>query len=526
MKADDLGSKKCLSVVVCAAAISMLTASCAGSPTPRAPARSAAKGAPAARVASTAEFGSPPLADAVPDVAFPAITHVKLASGLELSIVPRPNYPLLEARLVVLSGTASDQDEIGVSALTGELLKVGGAGSWTGPALIERAESLGSSLDVETGRDSTQISMAVTTPDFERALELIAAVVRTPRFAAPEFAKLKQRELERLKSEATASAEWGGSMALYRELFRTRNAAHPYAHFDTTPVQLQKLTLPSCKAWYRTHITPANATLVIVGDVDAVAARAAAERWFAGWEGPRPTAPAFETPSLPSQRTVWLVDRPHSEQSQVYVAGLGPGATSPSWPAADTANQILGGGVAGRLFLDVREKRSLAYRTGSSLVEVAHGPAPIVLSAGTQTPKTDLTVQALLENLRQIGSAPPTSSEVRSAARNLSTSLLFRTETVGALASLTAALTILGRPDGYYDAYRHALQNQEPASVFEVARQSFTFDPPVIVVAGDAASIAPSLAQFGKVEVLDPRNDFAVVKVLPQHEAAAQRPSP
>jgi zinc protease len=526
MRSQPIGSQRCPSGLVCAAALLTIVTSCAGPAATRVPGRSAPNPAPTTSRGPTDDFGKPPLANAAPDATFPTIEHVRLSNGLELRVIPRKAYPLLEARLVVFSGSASDGAQIGVAAMTAELLKVGGAGAWSGPKLIERAESLGSSLDIATGRDSTQISMDVTTADFDRALELMAAVARMPRFAAPEFAKLKQREVQRLKSEAIASAEWAGVMALYRQLFQTPQAAHPYAHVDASPNQLQKVTLPSCKAWYQRNVTPKNATLVVIGDVDTATARAAAEHWFYGWEGSRPPAPVFETPAPPTERMVWLVDRPGSEQSQIYVAGFGPAATSPLWPAADTANQILGGGVAGRLFLDVREKRSLAYHTGSSLIEVAHGRAPLVLSAGTQTAKTDLAVQALLDNLGRITSAAPSSLEVRNAVRNLSTSLLFRTETVSALATLTARLAVLGRPDSYYDAYRQALQNEEATTVFEAAKDTFAFHPPVIVVAGDASRLAPSLSQFGKVEVLDPRNDFAVVDDTPQHEAGSQRPPP
>jgi predicted Zn-dependent peptidase len=212
---------------------------------------------------------------------------------------------------------------------------------------------------------------------------------------------------------------------------------------------------------------------------------------------------------------VWLVDRPKSAQSQIYVAGFGPERSSPSWPAVAAANQILGGGVAGRLFLDVRERRSLAYNTGSSLEEAAHGHEPIVLSAGTQTAKTGLAVQALLDNLHQIASVPPSAPEVSSASRYLSDSFLFRTETVGAVAGLTAKLAVLDLPDDYYDRYRHALQKLDTVSVFNAAQTSFKFGSPVIVVAGDASRTAAALSHFAEVRIVDPEHGFRTTRSLP-----------
>jgi len=461
---------------------------------------------------------------------FPSIGHSRLDNGLELRVVTRKNYPIIELRLVLASGIASDGSEPGVAAVAGELLKAGGAGKWNAADLAERAESLGASLDVVTDRDSTRITMAVTTADLDAALDLIGAVAQQPRFAAVEFDKLKQRELERVRNAAKASAGWAASMVLYRELFDLPTAVHPYAHYDAKPSELEKLTLASCRRWYQTHVTPGNATLVVAGDVDAATAEAAAKRVFARWKGAKPNAQSYNGPVPAETRTVWLVDRPHSAQSQIYVAGLGPERSTPEWPALAASNQILGGGVAGRLFLDVREKRSLAYGTGSSLEEPARSPVPIVLSAGTQTAKTGLAVQALLENLDKIASAPPTDAEVGMASRSLADAFLFRTETLGAVADLTVKLAILGLPDDYFDTYRTALRKLDNATVYQAAQKYFKIKNPVVVVAGDAAVIAKPLSHFAKVVVIDPEHDFQPGRTLPldptQSLEAAPLPAP
>ncbi|MEO7032722.1 MAG: pitrilysin family protein [Polyangiaceae bacterium] len=490
-------------------------ASCAAPPPPaQAPVAKAAP--PAAPPAAPVDpLASPPPASAAADKPFPTINHARLDNGLELRVVTRKNYPIVELRLVVFSGIASDGSEPGVAAIAGELLKAGGAGQWNAAELAERAESLGANLEVSTGRDATTISIAVTTGDFDAALDLLGAVAQKPRFAPVEFDKLKQRELERVRNAAKASAAWAGSMVLYRELFDLPTAVHPYAHYDAMPSELSKLTLQSCKRWYQSNVTPRNATLVVAGDVDASTAEAAAKRVFSAWKGEKPNKQVFNAPVPPEQRIVWLVDRPHSAQSQVYVAGLGPERGSPLWPALAANNQILGGGVAGRLFLDVREKRSLAYNTGSSLEEPAHGPVPIVLTAGTQTAKTGLALQALLENLDKMGSTPPTEAEVGMASRYLSNSFLFRTETLGAVADLTARLAVLGLPDDYFDDYRHAVSKLDNAAVFDAAQHYFKIKNPVIVVAGDAARIALPMSHFAKVVIIDPQKDFQPGRELP-----------
>ncbi len=516
MSASFVSSRSPVSRFVSLGSLVLAGASCAAPPPPpKPPVAAVAPPAPPAPQLPADPLATPPPAGIAADKPFPAISHAKLDNGLDLRVVTRKNYPIIELRLVLFSGVASDGAEPGVAAVAGELLKAGGAGQWSAAELAERAESLGANLDVSTERDSTRISIAVTTGDFDAALDLLGAVVQKPRFAPIEFDKLKQRELERVRNAAKASAGWAASMVLYRELFDLPTAVHPYAHYDAKPSELDKLALASCKHWYQTNVTPENATLVIAGDIDPAAAEAAAKRVFSSWKGPRPSGPTFNAPLPPQERMIWLVDRPHSAQSQIYVAGLGPERSTPAWPALAAANQILGGGVAGRLFLDVREKRSLAYGTGSSLEDPAHGPVPIVLSAGTQTAKTGFAVQALLDNLDKIATAPPTDAEVGMASRYLSDSFLFRTETLGAVADLTVKLAVLGLPDDYFDEYRRAVRKLDNASVYEAAQHWFSMKNPVIVVAGDAVRIAKPLSHFAKVTIIDPEHDFQPGKQLP-----------
>ncbi|HET9932220.1 MAG TPA: pitrilysin family protein, partial [Polyangiaceae bacterium] len=302
----------------------------------------------------------PPTSGISPSAPFPTIVHRDLENGLGLRVVERHVHPIVELRLVVRSGSASDGEKPGLAIVAGELLKAGGAGGMTPEQLIRRAESLGTNLDITTDRDSTRIALGVPSGDFERAVDILAAVAQKPAFAPVEFNKLRTREIERVKSSARGSATWAAAMVLYRELFEIPTAVHPYSRFDAQPAELEKLTLADCKQWHRTHFVPANASLVVVGDVTPDRVEAAAKKAFGEWKSqPAPTL-SVSAPFPPAQRDVYLVDRPGAAQSQIYVGMLGLSRTDPDYPALAAANQVLGGGVSGRLFLDVREKRSLA----------------------------------------------------------------------------------------------------------------------------------------------------------------------
>ena len=195
---------------------------------------------------------------------------------------------------------------------------------------------------------------------------------------------LRDRDIERLESAARGDATWAAALVLYRELYSTPAGVHPYARFDALPGELSRITLADCRAWYRAHVVPSNTTLIFVGDVTADAAQAATARWFARFSGKPAPEPRVEPPVPPTQRHIYLVDRPGSAQAQILIGLLGPPRQSAAWPAVTAANQILGGGVSGRLFLDVRERRSLAYATVIRPSLSARGPVTVLEPNGSK----------------------------------------------------------------------------------------------------------------------------------------------
>jgi zinc protease len=471
---------------------------------------------PPAATAAADPLSEPPPSGITPTTPFPPVAHHRLQNGLELAVITRSTFPVIELRLIVRSGQATDGSHPGLAALTGRLLKDGGAGRFTSRELAERTEALGSRLSISTDRDSTRIGLGVTKGDLGPALEILQAVAKSPRFSAEEFKKLRQREIDRVRDRARTSPAWLGAMALYRELYELPVSVHPYARYDSQPDDLAHIGLEDAKRWYRTHVTPENATLVVAGDVDAADVERAANEWLGTWRGARPSPESFPDPHGPETRELLVVDRPGSSQSNVLVGTLGPERSSAAYPALMVANQVVGGGTAGRLFLDVREKRSLAYSTSSWVEEPAHGPMPIVLSAGTQTAKTAETVAALLEHFARLGESAPSAEELERATRFLSDSFLFKMETAGALADLQSRLIVLGLPDETYDEYRRAVRDLDAARVTATAGRYFKKGAEVIVVVGDASTIAKPLARFGKVSILDPEQDFAIKATLPK----------
>jgi zinc protease len=462
----------------------------------------------------------PPPAGPSPQWHFPTVVDQTLSNGLAVKLVSRDTIPLVDIQVVLRSGQATDAGKPGVAVIAGEMLKVGGTGKWTSRELLERVEALGSRLEVVTGRDMTTVSLSVTSNQFEEAMKLLSSVVLEPAFNVNEFNKLKRREMDRVESAARSDAGWATNMVLYQQLYSSV-PGHPYATYDGTASQIEKLTLADAKKWYSQHFTPGNAALVVAGAVDAEVLSKTANTYFGKWRGVAPKPLAVPAVELPPGLAIYLVDRPKSPQSEVVLASFGPPRKSDVYPVLKVANQVLGGGVAGRLFQDVREQRSLAYSTYSSVDEVVNGPEPLLLRAGTQTAKTGLALQALIEHAGKIAATPITAAELDSARRYLTDVFLLRTETVGALGAMASSLWLHGLPNQYFETYREQVRQADVTQVQAVAGQYYAPTRSIAVVAGDAERLAEPLSHFGEVTVIDADKGFSRRKVVPHNPDAA-----
>jgi predicted Zn-dependent peptidase len=451
---------------------------------------------------------------------FPRATWAELPNGLKVATIASKALPVVQIRVVVPGGRSADGEKPGLAALTATLLKDGGAGSMSSRDLVTRVESLGADLSIETGFDATVLSVAVTRDHLGEALELLGAVVQKPQLAPAELAKLKKRQVERLADAARTSGSWGALMVLHRDLFTLPSEQHPYATYSPTSADVERLGPADCRAFHRRFFVPKNAFVVVAGDTTPEAVKAAVSKSFGGWTGGDAPVISFTDPNAPDHRRITLVDRPRSSQSDVYVAQLGPERADKGWAAFAVANQILGGGVSGRLFLDIREKQSLAYGTRSALTELAHGPSVFAAYAGTQTAKTGLALRGLLDNLDRLATTAPSDEEVQTATRFLADSFSIKLETVGALAAELVQLRVLRLPDDYDDGYRKELGEITAPLALKAASDHLRGGHEVIVVAGDAAVIGPMLSHFGEVKVVDPTRDFARVRSILMDAAA------
>lgn len=435
------------------------------------------------------------------EIQFPEIARSKTKSGLELNTVEMHQLPLVELKLVIRSGSAADPEDLpGMAHLVTQMLKEG-TRKRSSAQLAEDVEFLGADLSVSSDAENIYITMRALSDHLEQALGIVADVAMNPRFSPKELRKLKRRELDRLQLQQNEPR-----FLAAREFFETLYGEHPYAHIDTTPKVVERIQRGQLVRWHRQHFAPNNAFLVVVGDVQPEEVEGKAQKVFARWR-PR-DVPDIEYPEPPErkERRIIVVDRPESVQSVLYLGNLALSRSDEDYVPLLVANQVLGGSAASRLFMDLRERRSLTYGAYSSVFERVD-VAPFRAYAAVRNEVTGEAMSAFMHHLDAIVKEAPSQPEMVHARSYLSDSFPLKIETAAKIADLIADQRIYDLPDDYWERFREEIRDVEAEEALQVAQEHIQPERMLVVVVGKAAEIADTLEKYGPVTVVDPSGE-------------------
>ena len=167
--------------------------------------------------------------------------------------------PVATAQLVIRCGASADPAGPARSGgLAADLLDEA-AGPHDAIQLADAFARLGSQLDIEVGSDVVTFGFTTLDRFFPQALALLADVMQRPHLAEPDFARVRELRLSRLR-QLSSSASAVADRAFYRAVF----GDHPYGHGALGTTQsLADITLDDVRAFCAARFVPADATLVV-----------------------------------------------------------------------------------------------------------------------------------------------------------------------------------------------------------------------------------------------------------------------
>ncbi|MBM3650496.1 MAG: insulinase family protein, partial [Alphaproteobacteria bacterium] len=228
-------------------------------------------------------------------------------------------------------------------------------------------------------------------------------------------------------------------------------------------------------------------TVAAVGDIDQAELGRLLDHAFGAL--PLGTPPALPPDWRPptKARTV-VVERP-VPQSTALMALPGVARDDPDWYAALVLNHILGGsGQQSRLFIEVRDKRGLAYSVSSSL-RVYRKAALLVIATASANERVAEAIRVAKAELSRLRLEGPTEQELTDAKTYLAGSLALALDSSGAIAGLLHSLQIDNLPPDQLTRRASLIAAVKIDDVRRLARRLLRDDALLTVVVGKPVGI-------------------------------------
>lgn len=301
--------------------------------------------------------------------------------------------------------------------------------------------------------------------DFEKALEILRDVILNSTFE--EFDK------ERTKLKGELTAELDSSKVKVSDLFtKTIYKNHYYGNSYTKVLEsLDNINSEEVKKSYNNILNKSNKTLALVGDVD--------ETLLEKYLGDIPNSIDIESnitkPNSIKQEYTEIIKK-DANQAQIIQGWITPTISSDEYPVLMLMNVILGAsGLSSRLFLELREKKGLAYTVRTSY-ETHKKAAVFSIYIGTEPSNIKTSITGFKEEIEKIKTIPVSDTELKNAVNNLIGKQQFVTETNSQQANMLAYYSVMGKPFDYQKSVIEMLHKVTPEDILNCANKYFTDD--------------------------------------------------
>lgn len=417
----------------------------------------------------------------------------ELKNGLKVFVVEDHKLPRITMSLILDRDPIVEGDKAGYVSIAGDLI---GAGTTTKTKaeLDEQVDFMGANF----GTSANSIRVGGLSKYTDELISILSDVVLNPSFPQEEFEKTKSQMLSGLKANADDPDAISGNLkgsTLY-------GLDHPYGEV-MTEATVEAITLEDCKNYFDAYFRPNIAYMVVIGDITVKDAKKKLNKALKKWEAAEVPSHNYKKTSLPEASRIVMVDKPSAVQSVVWlgnVIDLPQG--HPDIEPLRIANQILGGGMSGRLFTNLREDKAFTYGAYSSF-GVDQLNSTFGASAKVRNNVTDSAIVEFLYEINRMRNEAVTEEDLIAAKASLSGSFGRSLESTASAANFALNIARYGLPMDYYNNYLARLEAVTAEDVMRVANEYMRADNLTITVVGKAQDVASKLSAFGEVEYFD-----------------------
>ena len=404
----------------------------------------------------------------------PAVVRTRLPNGPTVLVRENPVAPVVGISLMVKMGTRWETaDNAGISNLL-QLMAVRGTPTRDGTQIVEAADAMGGSIEATGDVDFSEIAATALSRHWVEMLDLVADIALRPTLPDGVVGAVRDFLLRQMRNRGEKPYDVALDTLTARTLGR-----HPYA-WDPIGLKdsLERIDREALLAHYKRHYVPGGMVLAVSGRVGTADVVREATRLF----GPVPAGPVpVASPPPPPAPAPWREVRiVPGAQAQIVMGSLAPALTDPDYAAVKVLGTVLGGGMAGRLFSELRDKAGLAYTTGTEYPTRVDN-SYFLAHLGTAPDNASGAETALREQLERVRREPVTEAELRVAKASLLGNLAMDRRTNARQAWYLAAYEEDGVGHEFLGRYVDAVRAVTVADVQRVAQRYLAVVRTVVV---------------------------------------------
>lgn len=332
----------------------------------------------------------------------------------------------------------------------------------TSEELAQELDENAIEFNCDMKQDYLRFRFVCLNEDFQKAIEITSDIIKNSTFEEFEKEKIK------MLGEITAELDSAKTKAL-DNYYKTIYAGHFYGHTYTTILEvLDKITKEDVIKGYENIIKTSKKVLSFVGDTDFKEVEKVLNENLGDIENTTAGEKTFTTPELKEAKTVEII-KDDAQQAQIIQGWIFPSFKSEDYPALILLNIMLGSaGLSSRLFLELREKKGLAY-TVRSTYETNEKCANFSIYIATEPKNVQICLDGFMTEINKLKEIPVSEEELQNAKNNLIGKQQFVTETNSQQANQLAYYGIMGLG---FDFQERILEKVKEVKVSDIQRSA------------------------------------------------------
>lgn len=425
-------------------------------------------------------------------------TRITLKNGMTIFLQEDHELPFINGFVIIRGGSRDEPaDKTGLVDLYSQAWRTSGTAKMTGDQMDDILAAKAAKVETDGNAESTTLTWSSFKQDFDQVFGMATDLLLHPQFRADKLVLAKRQEdtgIIRRNDDAE-------QIALREAIILAYGKNNPYARIPEFAT-VQAVTLADLTAWHHRTVTPNNIIIGVSGDFNTAAMEAKLRTAFDSLSrGPKFVATPVTFPG--PTPGVYLAQKSDVNQSNIWILGLGTERNNPDYYALSVMNTIFSGGFGSRLFQAVRTRLGLAYSVNGAYGANYDHPGIFYVGAGTKSSSTVAATNAMMTQVSDLKTDPPTATELKNAKDQLLNSWIFNFDSPEKILHQQTNLAFYGYPSDYIEKYRAGIEKVTAADVSRVANKYIHPSKLAILVVGNSSQFGTPLSTLGPVHQLD-----------------------